>query len=87
MVSYNGQIPKRSCQSSAVVIEHHINIWLSEDRCTLTILKSKSRCKDFRTEGAAMLSVVRVSFVFPEKVGAACDTSDGQAANLAVLVA
>lgn len=39
MVSYNGQIPKMSCQSSIVVIEHHISIWLSEDRCTLTILK------------------------------------------------
>lgn len=33
-----------------------------------------------------MLSVVRVAFVFPTK-GACADVSDGQAANLAVLVA
>lgn len=72
MVSYNGQIPKMSCQSSVVVIEHHISIWLSEDCCTLTILKSKTRSKGFLTEGAAMLSVVRVAFVFPAKGGAAC---------------
>lgn len=83
MVSYNGQIPKMSCQSSVVVIGHHMNIWLGEDCCTLTILKSKSRCKDFLTEDAAMLIVVRVTFVVPAKGGAA----DGQAANLAVLVA
>lgn len=40
MLLYNEQIAKMSCQSSIVVIEHHINIWLSEDCCTLTILKS-----------------------------------------------
>lgn len=40
-----------------------------------------------RLPNAAMLSVVRVVFVFPAKRGAACDASDGQAANLAVLVA
>lgn len=88
MVSYSGQIPKMNCKSSVVVIEHHINIWLSEDCCTLTILKSKTRFKDVLTEVAAMLRVVRVAFVFPAKGGASCaEVSDGQAANLAVLVA
>lgn len=63
MVSYNGQVPKMSSQSSTAVIDHHINIWLSKDCYTLTVVKSKTRCKDFLTEGAAMLSVVRVAFL------------------------
>lgn len=83
MVSYNEQVPKMRFQSSTVVIDHHINIWLSKDCGTLTIAKSKARCKDFRTEGAAMLSVVRAAFLcFLQHCGA----SDGRAANLAVLV-
>lgn len=40
MVLYNEQIPKTGCQSSAVVTEHHIRIWLIEDSCcTLTVWK------------------------------------------------
>lgn len=67
MVLYNEQIPKMSCQSSVVVIEHHINTWLGEDCCTLTILKPDAKASQLKTLLCKCARVARVAFARPAR--------------------